>query len=270
MKRLPARNKVNPSDTWDLGSLFGSDKAWETAFLAWEKQIAGYSQFKGKLATSRSHAGRLPAFRRGVRSRGRTAGHLRLFENRRRHGREQISAHAGPVHARRRPGSRGSKLHPAGNPGHSRGQAEAVPGRSLPGAVRLARGAAAAVQGAYAGQKRRAFAGAANRDVAGGLADIPPVDRRRSEIRGNPQRQGPVDRTLARHVQRLLHSPQRSVRNAAFHQYYRVFADHQNALAASLSASVQRDIYYARAGTIQAHWKRPCFRIACLWRFTTI
>ena len=45
----------------------------------------------------------------------------------------------------------------------------------------------------------------------------------------------------------LLHSPQRSVRKAAFHQYYRVFAEHKNALAASLSASVQRDIYYARA-----------------------
>ncbi len=45
----------------------------------------------------------------------------------------------------------------------------------------------------------------------------------------------------------LLHSPQRSVRKAAFHQYYRVFAGHQHALAASLAASVQRDIYYARA-----------------------
>jgi oligoendopeptidase F len=45
----------------------------------------------------------------------------------------------------------------------------------------------------------------------------------------------------------LLHSPKRDVRKAAFHQYYRVFADHQHALAASLAASVQRDIYYARA-----------------------
>ena len=45
----------------------------------------------------------------------------------------------------------------------------------------------------------------------------------------------------------LLHSPKRTVRKAAFHQYYSVFAGHQNALAASLAASVQRDIYYARA-----------------------
>ncbi len=45
----------------------------------------------------------------------------------------------------------------------------------------------------------------------------------------------------------LLHSPRRGVRKAAFHQYYRVFAEHKNALAASLAASVERDIYYARA-----------------------
>jgi oligoendopeptidase F len=44
-----------------------------------------------------------------------------------------------------------------------------------------------------------------------------------------------------------LHSPKRAVRKAAFHQYYRVYADHQHALAASLGGSVQRDIYYARA-----------------------
>ncbi len=45
----------------------------------------------------------------------------------------------------------------------------------------------------------------------------------------------------------LLHSPKRSVRKAAFHQYYRHYADHQHTLAAALSGSVQRDVYYARA-----------------------
>ncbi|MGD0382224.1 MAG: oligoendopeptidase F, partial [Thermoguttaceae bacterium] len=50
MKNLPPRNKVKLSDTWDLGSLFSGDRAWEKAFLAWEKRIADYSQFQGKLA----------------------------------------------------------------------------------------------------------------------------------------------------------------------------------------------------------------------------
>jgi oligoendopeptidase F len=45
----------------------------------------------------------------------------------------------------------------------------------------------------------------------------------------------------------LLHAPKRSVRKAAFHQYYEQFCGHENTLAAALSGSVQTDVYYARA-----------------------
>ena len=49
IKQLPPRSKVKTADTWDLSSLFPSDEAWEKAFAAWEKQIAGYAEFQGKL-----------------------------------------------------------------------------------------------------------------------------------------------------------------------------------------------------------------------------
>ncbi|MCA9148508.1 MAG: hypothetical protein KDA92_04395, partial [Planctomycetales bacterium] len=45
----------------------------------------------------------------------------------------------------------------------------------------------------------------------------------------------------------LLVSPQRKVRKAAFEQYYAQFQSHQNTLAATLSGSIHKDIYYARA-----------------------
>jgi len=45
----------------------------------------------------------------------------------------------------------------------------------------------------------------------------------------------------------LLHSPRRSIREAAFHQYYEQFSAHENTLAATLAGSIQRDVYYARA-----------------------
>ncbi len=45
----------------------------------------------------------------------------------------------------------------------------------------------------------------------------------------------------------LLQSPQRSVRRAAFAQYYQQFQSHENTLAATLSGSIQTDVYYARA-----------------------
>ncbi len=45
----------------------------------------------------------------------------------------------------------------------------------------------------------------------------------------------------------FLHSPKRSVRKEAFAAYYGQYSAHQNTIAASLNASVQRDVYYARA-----------------------
>ena len=45
----------------------------------------------------------------------------------------------------------------------------------------------------------------------------------------------------------LLHSPKRSVRREAFHQYYAQFAAHENTLAATLHGSILKDVYHARA-----------------------
>ncbi len=68
----------------------------------------------------------------------------------------------------------------------------------------------------------------------------------------------------------LLHSPKRSVRKAAFHQYYRQYVDHQHTLAAALSGSIQRDVYYARARHYRsAPGGRRCSPTACRRRSTT-
>jgi oligoendopeptidase F len=45
----------------------------------------------------------------------------------------------------------------------------------------------------------------------------------------------------------FLISPKRAVRQKTFHQYYQQYDGHKNTLAASLSGSVQRDVYYAKA-----------------------
>src|SRR5437868_4352303 len=52
VKALPKRNQVKAGDTWDLGSLFKSDGAWESAFDEWGKRIEGYEKFRGKLGQS--------------------------------------------------------------------------------------------------------------------------------------------------------------------------------------------------------------------------
>src|SRR5436305_9890806 len=51
-KALPPRSKVKPADCWDLSSLYPNDKAWNTDFDKWSKQIKGYDKFRGKLGQS--------------------------------------------------------------------------------------------------------------------------------------------------------------------------------------------------------------------------
>jgi len=43
---VPPRNKLKPTDCWDLSSLLADDAAWDEAFSAWEKQIDRYGQFQ--------------------------------------------------------------------------------------------------------------------------------------------------------------------------------------------------------------------------------
>ncbi|HWC90885.1 MAG TPA: oligoendopeptidase F, partial [Pirellulales bacterium] len=51
-KTLPPRSRVKPEDQWDLSSLFADDRAWDAAFVKWERRIAGYAKFQGTLAES--------------------------------------------------------------------------------------------------------------------------------------------------------------------------------------------------------------------------
>ena len=57
----------------------------------------------------------------------------------------------------------------------------------------------------------------------------------------------------------FLQSPERSVRKTAFHRYYSQYDAHRNSLAASLGGSVQRDVYYARRGSIRALCRAALF-----------
>jgi len=42
VKMLPPRSKVKSGDTWNLKSLFKSDKEWEATFKKWQSLIPGY------------------------------------------------------------------------------------------------------------------------------------------------------------------------------------------------------------------------------------
>lgn len=51
-ERLPKRSEVNPQDTWDLTKIFASDEEWEQAFQEIQTLIPEMARFQGKLGES--------------------------------------------------------------------------------------------------------------------------------------------------------------------------------------------------------------------------
>src|SRR6056297_2648923 len=60
-------------------------------------------------------------------------------------------------------------------------------------------------------------------------------------------------------LSQFLQSPARNVRQAAFEQYYEVFDQHRNTLAATLAGSIHRDVYYARARNYESSLEASLF-----------
>ena len=247
MKRLPPRNKVKPSDTWDLSSLFSGDQAWEKAFLAWEKQIAGYSKFQGKLAESP----------------GTLAECLHFDEEFDRAG-ERLGTYAFLKTAEDTADSKyqrmqGRYLHAAGQAAEAasyiRPEILAIPAAKIKQFLsdacldryRLLLERLLRFRPHTLGKKEEhllALQTEMSQAASQIFRQLTDADLKFGPIRND---KGQLIELSHATFSTLLHSPKRTVRKAAFHQYYRVFADHQHTLAASLAASVHRDIYYARA-----------------------
>ena len=247
VRTLLPRAAVPAADTWDLGSLFADDEAWERAFRRFERRIAGYAEFRGKLAGGAEALAACLKFDSELDRRGERLGtyaFLRTSEDQanstyqRMHGRYQNAA--------TRAAEAASFIRP---------EILAIPDKRLKTFLearemrpyrllveRLVRckpytlgekeEALLAMQGEMAGVASQAFRQLLDADLKfGSLKD---ENRREVEL------------THATFSQ-FLHSPRRNVRRAAFHQYYRQFAAHEHTLAAMLHGSIQKDVYYARA-----------------------
>ena len=62
----------------------------------------------------------------------------------------------------------------------------------------------------------------------------------------------------------LLVSPSRKVRKQAFETYYKQFQGHENTLSATLSGSIQKDVYYARARGYDSALQAALYLTTCL------
>ena len=245
--RLPPRSKVKSSDTWDLSSLYADDSAWEAAFTKWEKQIKRYDSFRGKLGGSATQLAKCLAFdlkfERSAEGIG-TYAFLKTTEDtaasacQRMMGRYQ--------HAASEASQAASFIRPEILAISSRRFGQLLKAKQLkPYRLMLER---------LVRYKPHTLSSAEERLLAMQSQMSDTADQTFRQLTDADFKFGMIKNENGESIElshssfsTLLHAPKRAVRRAAFEQYYEVYAAHENALAATLSGSVQRDVYYAKA-----------------------
>lgn len=247
VKQLPPRSKVKVSDTWDLASLFSNDDAWEKAFTAWEKRIAGYADFQNHLGDDAKALAACLKFDEEFDRAGERLGtyaHLRTTEDTADSTAQRMQGRY--INVAGRAAEAASYIRP---------EILAIP------AARMKLFLAAEVLAPFKLVLERllrykphtlskkeenllAMQTEMSQAVGQVFRQLNDADLKFGLIK---DAQGQTIELSHGTFSALLHSPKRNVRKAAFHQYYRHYADHQHTLAATLSGSVQRDIYYSRA-----------------------
>lgn len=245
-KKLPARRDVPSADTWDLASLFASDAEWETALAEWETTIAGFEAFRGTLGAAPERLAACLDFdvavdrcgdRLGTYAQLRASEDQAAAEPQRMVGRfRHVATRAGELASFIRPEIMAIRpdvleawlglevLAP-----HRLGLERIV--RNRPHVLSEPEEKLLAMQGTFAGTAARVFRQLTDADLKFGS-----VTNGKGEL---------VELSNATFIS-LLYDPAREVRRTAFHRFYAQYEAHANTLAATLSGSVERDVYAAR------------------------
>lgn len=246
-KKLPPRSKVKAKDTWDLSSLFESDDAWETAFAKWQKDIKKYAKFKGTLGEGPEQLAKLLKFDSKFDRQGERLGSYAFLKTaedtanstyQRMAGRYQNTAsEAAQASSFIRPevlslsAAKLKKYLSAKPLAHFQLQLERLV-RYKPHTLTDREENLLAMQSEMSGAASKAF------------RQLTDADMQFGELKNE---KGETVELGHSSFSAFLNSPKRALRKQAFHQFYQEFTDHENTLAATLSGSIQRDVYYAKA-----------------------
>jgi len=247
MKRLPPRSQIKTDDTWDLTRMYRDDASWDRALKKLDGQISGFEAYEGKLGSS---AASLAAclkfdadFDRAADKLG-TYAYLKGAEDQansdyqRMIGRFQnLVTRASQAASFIRPevmaipDAKMTKFLHAPELAEFKTALERIL-RFKPHTLSDREEKLLAMQGEMAQAAARAFRQLLDADLKFGF-----VKNEQGEK---------VELGQSSYMQFMV-STDRQVRKTAFHQFYEQFTGHENTLAATLSGSVQKDVYYAKA-----------------------
>ena len=245
--RLPERKDVPESDTWDLAKLFTDDEAWEEAFQKWESMVGGFENFKGKLGNSAVDLAACLTFDSEVDRLGERLGNyafLRTAEDQANSDYQRMMGRFQNVAVKAAEAA--SYIRPEIMEIDSDTLAQFLEQPELelfklslervvrykPHTLSEKEEQLIAMQGEMAGATSKIFRQLTDADLKFGTV----------------KNEDGVEVELSQSTfSQFLISPNREVRKTAFHQFYEQFTAHENSLAAILSGSIQKDIYYAKA-----------------------
>ncbi len=247
IKSLPPRGKVNPQDTWNLATLFKSDAQWESAFAKWEKQIAGYKRFKGRLGKSARILADCLQFDTDLDRLAERVGTYAFLKASEDQGKR--------VYQRMKGRYQSASTKTAEAASYIRPEILAIPAAKISQFLRskemaewrLVLHRIVRYRPHTLGNKEEqllAMQGRmseASNDIFRQLND---ADLKWPLVRNE---KGEMVELGHSSFSAFLHSPRRSVRKEAFEKYYAQYDAHRNSMAATLNGGVQRDIYYAKA-----------------------
>lgn len=244
---LPNRSQVTPADQWDLTALYPSDDAWEAGFATWEKLIARYATFKGKLGRS---AANLAACFRFDAEFDRMGERLGSYASLKASGDQSDSAYQR---------MKGRYHHVAVKASEAaafiRPELLAIPKSTMDNFMKdkaLAEWRLALERIVRYRPHTLTHHEEELLAMSGQMSDASNVIFRQlvdTDLKWPVLRDEKGARVELGHssFSKFLQSPKRSVRKNAFHTYYAEYEKHKHTLAASYNASVQRDVFYSKA-----------------------
>ena len=260
---LPRREEVPVEHTWNLDSLYPDDDAWRKGFKRWEEMASGYERFRGKLADSAKTIADLFDFDVEFERLGERVGTYAFLKESEDAGNstyQGMKAEYTAVASAAAQAASFVKPELLAIPDETMARFLADPSlqphkislermlRYKPHTLSANEERLLAMQIEMAQTAHQAFHQLTNTDMKFGEIEIAPGRR-------IPLSHGSFST--------CLHSQDREVRKQAFHQYYEEFTDHANTLSATLTGSVHRDVYYARARNYSSALESALFDDHC-------